>query len=54
MKLLAFSGSLRLKDCCAKPTNEVRAATIEDIVLWLKSHPETHERIARELEALSR
>ena len=54
MKLLAFSGALRLKDCCAKPQNEVRVATLDDIVAWLKAKPETHERVQQTLDAWRR
>lgn len=34
MKLLCFDGSLRLKDCCAKPANRVREASLEEVRRW--------------------
>lgn len=54
MKLLAFDGALRLQQCCAKPANRVRVASADDIVAWLKSHPEAHELVERALEAARR
>lgn len=54
MKLLAFDGALRLKDCCAKPQNAVRIATANDIVVWLLAHPEAHDAVRRALDAQER
>lgn len=52
MKLLAFDGALVVKNCCAKPSNRVREASRDDIVAWLKSHPQEHEAVERALAAL--
>lgn len=54
MKLLAFDGTLRLKDCCAKPANAVRVASADDIVAWLRGHPEAHAQVRRTLDAAER
>lgn len=54
MKLIAFDGTLALKQCCAKPQNAVRAASVEDVIAWLRTHPDTHEAIRRVLDASER
>ena len=35
MKLITWKGNLQLKDCAA---NEVRLATVEDIIAWIEEH----------------
>ena len=35
MSLLFYTDELKIKGCCAKPENEVRAPTLADIRAWL-------------------
>jgi hypothetical protein len=35
LDLLAYTPPLKLQQCCAKPANAVRKATIEDIKAWI-------------------
>ena len=35
MKLITWTGTLQLKDC---PANEVKMATVEDVIAWIEEH----------------
>ena len=44
MKLITWKGSLQFKDC---PQNEVRLATTEDIIAWIREN-EAWEAVVRD------
>lgn len=48
MKLLAFDGSLRLKDCCATPANKVREADLAEVRRWAEERGYELRRLDRD------
>ena len=37
-QLIAFDGSWKVGDCCARPANRVRYAQLGDILAWIRSN----------------